>query len=158
MNITLLVLIILVPILAIILLGLNTLLSSHKAYEDKLSQFECGSPVITGQTRESFQVHYLTVGMLFLIFDIELVLFLPLAVSLKEIDIFGFSIAVLFFLILVVGFVFEFGSNAISLKKKSIYHNNNNEYNHDNYQNKLNSIENIPTLTSTLKNKFRSKE
>jgi len=35
MNITLLVLIIFVPILALILLGLNTLLAPHKAYEEK---------------------------------------------------------------------------------------------------------------------------
>jgi len=131
MNITLLILIILVPILAIILLGLNTLLSPHKSYEDKLSQFECGSPVITGQTRESFQIHFLIVAMLFLVFDIELVLLLPVAVSLHEINSFGFYTALSFFIILVIGFIFEFGSNAISLKQNTKDIDNNNDNNND---------------------------
>jgi NADH-ubiquinone oxidoreductase chain 3 len=141
MNITLLVLIILVPILAMILLGLNTLLAPHKAYEDKLSQFECGSPVITGQTRESFQIHFLIVAMLFLVFDIELVLLLPVAVSLHEINSFGFYTALSFFIILVIGFIFEFGSNAISLKqiKSAKNTDNNNDNNHDNNNNYLTS-------------------
>jgi NADH-ubiquinone oxidoreductase chain 3 len=58
MNITLLVLIIFVPILAAILLALNALLAPHKAYESKLSAYEAGMPAIIGQTRESFQIHY----------------------------------------------------------------------------------------------------
>jgi NADH-ubiquinone oxidoreductase chain 3 len=58
MNITLLVFILFVPVLALIFLGLNTLFAPHKAYEDKLSQFECGMPVLSGQTRESFQIHF----------------------------------------------------------------------------------------------------
>ena len=58
MNITFLVLIIFVPILALIFLGLNTLFSPHRSYEDKLSQYECGYAPIPGQTRESFQIHY----------------------------------------------------------------------------------------------------
>jgi NADH:ubiquinone oxidoreductase subunit 3 (subunit A) len=123
MNITLLVLIIFVPILAFILLGLNVLLAPHKAYEDKLSVFECGSPVVPGQARESFQIHFWLVAMLFLIFDIELVLLLPVSVSLSSISTFGFAIAVIFFLILTVGFILEIGSGAISIKSE------NNKYN-----------------------------
>jgi NADH:ubiquinone oxidoreductase subunit 3 (subunit A) len=118
MNITLLVLILFVPILALIILGLNTLLAPHRAYEDKLTVFECGSPVVPGQARESFQIHFWLVAMLFLIFDIELVLLLPVSVSLSAISTFGFTIAVLFFLILTVGFCFEIGSEAISIKPK----------------------------------------
>ena len=118
MNITLLVLILFVPILALIILGLNTLLAPHRAYEDKLTVFECGSPVVPGQARESFQIHFWLVAMLFLIFDIELVLLLPVSVSLSAISTFGFTIAVLFFLILTVGFCFEIGSEAISINPK----------------------------------------
>ena len=55
---TLLLLFILVPILSLILLALNALLAPHKAYEEKLSVYEAGMPVIPGQTRESFQIHY----------------------------------------------------------------------------------------------------
>jgi NADH-ubiquinone oxidoreductase chain 3 len=117
MNITLLVLMIFVPILALILLGLNTLLAPHRAYESKLSQYESGMPVVPGQTRESFQVHFWLVAMLFLVFDIELVLLLPVSVSLSSISTFGFAIAVIFFIVLTIGFILELSTNSISLTK-----------------------------------------
>jgi NADH-ubiquinone oxidoreductase chain 3 len=90
MNITLLVLIIFVPILALILLGLNLLLAPHKAYEAKLSPFECGMQPIPNQTRESFQIHFYLIAMLFLVFDLELVLLLPVTVTLSSISSYGF--------------------------------------------------------------------
>jgi NADH:ubiquinone oxidoreductase subunit 3 (subunit A) len=119
MNISsasLLVLLIFVPILALILLGLNTLLAPHKAYEDKLSAYESGMPVIIGQTRESFQIHFYLVAMLFLVFDIELVLLLPISVSLYSISTFGFVVAVVFFIVLTVGFILEISEGAITIK------------------------------------------
>jgi len=90
MNITLLVLLIFVPILALILLALNVLLAPHKAYEAKLSPFECGQSPVLHQTRESFQVHFYLIAMLFLVFDLELVLLLPLSVTLSSISTYGF--------------------------------------------------------------------
>src|SRR5882762_6111334 len=130
MNITLLVLIILVPILSFILLGLNVLLSTHRAYEDKLSVYDCGYNAIAGQTRESFQIHFYLVAILFLIFDIELVLLLPFGISLSSGDMYGFCIAVIFLGVLTIGFVFELSQNAITIKPSNsnlpvIYNNNN---------------------------------
>lgn len=120
MNLTLLVLFLLVPILALILLGLNTLLSPHRSYEEKLSSYECGQPVISGQTRESFQIHYYLVAMLFLIFDIELVLLLPLSVTLSSVSTYGFVVAIIFFIILTIGFVLEYTSKAINIQGANI--------------------------------------
>ncbi len=57
--------------------------------------------------------------MLFLIFDLEILLLFPVAMSLYQVNIFGFSIALIFFLILTVGFILEIGSGAISLNSKS---------------------------------------
>ncbi len=118
MNITLLVLLIFVPILAMILLGLNVLLAPHKAYEAKLSSYECGFIALPNQTRESFQIHFYLISMLFLVFDLELVLLLPLSVTLNSISSFGFWVAVLFFVILTIGFILEIGTGAISLKSE----------------------------------------
>ena len=123
MNITLLVLILFVPILALILLGLNVLLAPHKAYEAKLSSYECGFIALPNQTRESFQIHFYLISMLFLVFDLELVLLLPLSVTLSSISSYGFWVAVLFFIILTIGFILEIGTGAISLK--SLHKDNN---------------------------------
>ena len=110
---TLLILFIFVPILAILLLGLNILLAPSKPDESKVSPYECGFSVIQGQTRSVFHIHFYLVSMLFLIFDLEILLLFPLAVSLYQVSTFGFSIAILFFLVLTIGFVLEIGSGAI---------------------------------------------
>ena len=112
---TLLILFIFVPILAILLLGLNILLAPSKPDESKVSPYECGFSVIEGQTRSVFHIHFYVVAMLFLIFDLEILLLFPLAVSLYHVSTFGFSIAIIFFTILTIGFILEIGSGAIKI-------------------------------------------
>ena len=102
-----------VPILSFILLALNVLLAPNRPDESKVSPYECGFSVIEGQTRSVFHIHFYVVAMLFLIFDLEILLLFPLAVSLYHVSIFGFSVAVIFFSILTIGFVLEIGSGAI---------------------------------------------
>ena len=114
-----LVLFIFIPILAFILLALNILLSSHKPDESKISQYECGFLSITEQTRTVFNIQFYLVAMLFLIFDLEILLLFPVALSLYQVSIFGFSIALIFFIVLTIGFILEIGSGAISLNSKS---------------------------------------
>lgn len=111
----LLLLFIVVPVLALILLSLNILLAPNRPDESKLSPYECGFPVIEGQTRSTFQIHFYIVAMLFLIFDLEILLLMPIGVTLYQVSSYGFCIALIFFLILTVGFVLEIGTGAISL-------------------------------------------
>ena len=110
---TLLVLFVFVPFLSVVLLGLNVLLAPSRPEESKASPYECGFSVIQGQTRSVFHIHFYLVSMLFLIFDLEILLLFPLAVSLYQVNIFGFSVAILFFFVLTIGFVLEIGSGAI---------------------------------------------
>jgi len=104
-----------VPLLAIILLALNILLSPHKPDESKVSAYECGFSPVYGQTRSTFQIHFYIVAMLFLIFDLEILLLFPIAVTLYQVSFFGFSIAIIFFIVLTIGFILEIGSGAIAL-------------------------------------------
>lgn len=122
----LLFLFIFVPILAIALLALNFLLASHKPDEAKVSQYECGFNAIEGQTRSTFQVHFYIVGLLFLVFDLEILLLMPIGVTLYQVSTFGFSIAIIFFIVLTIGFVLEIGSGAISLSNTDNINNKNN--------------------------------
>ena len=110
-----LMLFIIVPILSLILLALNILLAPHVPYEAKVSAYECGYNAIPGQTRSTFQIGFYLVAILFLIFDLEILLILPVAVSLYQIGTFGFSVAIIFFIVLTIGFVLEIGSGAISM-------------------------------------------
>jgi NADH-ubiquinone oxidoreductase chain 3 len=106
-----------VPILAAVLLALNILLAPHKPDFQKVSQYECGfaPPAGPGQTRSTFQIHFMIVALLFLIFDLEILLLFPLAVTLYQVSIFGFTVGIIFFIVLTVGFVLEIGSGAIAL-------------------------------------------
>lgn len=119
----LILLFIIVPVLAALLLGLNFLLSPNLPYEAKVSVYECGFLTIPLQTRSTFQIHFYIVALLFLIFDLEIVLIYPISVSLYQVSFYGFSIAVVFFLILTIGFVLEIGSGAISLEKLKVSKN-----------------------------------
>ena len=103
------------PVLAFILLALNVLLAVHRPDEQKVSAYECGFLALPDQTRSTFQIHFMIVALLFLIFDLEILLLFPLAVSLYQVSSFGFSIGIIFFIILTIGFVLEIGSGAIGL-------------------------------------------
>ena len=120
----LIILFIFVPILSLILLDLNFLFAVHRPDEQKVSAYECGFKEIPGQTRSTFQIHFFVVGLLFLIFDLEILLLFPIALTLYNVSIFGFSIAIIFFLVLTVGFVLEIGSGAIKLTSLDVKEKN----------------------------------
>src|ERR1700761_8445765 len=104
----LLMLFIFVPILALVFLVLNFLFSTHRPDESKISAYECGYSAIRKQNRTDFQIQFYVVAMLFLI---------PIAVTLSKVSTFGFSIALIFFVVLTIGFILEIGSGAISIAK-----------------------------------------
>ena len=58
--------------------------------------------------------------MLFLVFDLEILLLFPIAVTLYQVSTFGFSIAIIFFIVLTIGFILEIGSGAISISNNDI--------------------------------------
>ena len=116
---------ILVPFLALLLLFLNFIFSSHSPYEEKISPYECGFIGYTEQTRNTYSVQFYNIAMLFLIFDLEILLVFPASLALYEIGPFGFTIMTVFFSLLTIGFVLEIGSGAISLSNYDNFNNKN---------------------------------
>lgn len=113
---TLLMLFIFVPILSVILLALNLLLAPSRPDESKVSAFESGIYPIKGQTRSSFHINFYQVALLFLVFDLELILLTPLGVSLSEVHAYGFAIALIFFIVLTIGFILEIGTRSSKIE------------------------------------------
>ena len=107
-----------IPILAVILLGLNLIFAPHNPYEDKNSAFECGFHSFLGQNRSEFSISFFIFALLFLLFDLEILLVYPYVVSSYVNGIFGLIIMLIFFLILTLGFAFELGKNALSIESK----------------------------------------
>jgi len=108
-----------IPILAIILLGVNLIFASHDPYEEKNSAFECGFHSFLGQNRSEFSISFFIFALLFLLFDLEILLVYPYVVSSYVNGIFGLIIMLIFFLILTLGFAFELGKNALSIESRS---------------------------------------
>jgi len=110
---------ILIPIVSIVLLLINVLLSTSNIYSDKTGPFECGLTSFS-QTRLAFHVSFILVAILFLPFDLELSSILPYSLNLYHTNSYGLYIMILFILILGVGFAYEINSNAIYINKHHI--------------------------------------
>jgi NADH:ubiquinone oxidoreductase subunit 3 (subunit A) len=110
---TLTLLFIVVPIIVALLLMLNVLLAAHRPDTEKVTAYECGFSPIYGQTRAPFSIQYYLVGILFLIFDLEILLLYPLAVTLYSVSMYGFWTAMIFFTVLTLGFVYELGKGRL---------------------------------------------
>jgi NADH-ubiquinone oxidoreductase chain 3 len=107
-----------IPILAIILLGINFIFAPHNPYQEKDSAFECGFHSFLGQNRSEFSISFFIFALLFLLFDLEILLVYPYVVSGYANGIFGLIVMLIFFLVLTLGFAFELGKNALSIESK----------------------------------------
>ena len=110
--------IIFIPILAIILLAVNLILAPHNSYQEKDSVFECGFHSFLGQNRMQFNISFFLFAILFLIFDLEILLLFPLFISLYSTGMFGFSIGLFFLLALSAGLVYEVSKGALLIDTK----------------------------------------
>ena len=89
-------------ILFIILLLINIFISNTNPDEAKISAYEAIFNAIPGQTRSIFHIHFFIVALLFLIFDLEIILIMPVGVTLYDIGNFCFTIFLIFFIILTI--------------------------------------------------------
>jgi NADH-ubiquinone oxidoreductase chain 3 len=111
----------LIPILVIILLLVNLLLSPHNPYQEKDSAFECGFHSFLGQNRTQFSISFFIFALLFLLFDLEILLVYPYIISAYSNGIYGLVIMLFFFIVLTLGFVFELGKNALKIESRQTY-------------------------------------
>jgi len=75
--------------------------------------YECGFDPLE-QTIPPLNVRFYLVGLLFLIFDVEVVFLFPWAVTLGKTGQFGFFSMVLFLGILTIGFIYEWMKGALN--------------------------------------------
>jgi NADH-ubiquinone oxidoreductase chain 3 len=103
---------------AVLLLTLNFLLSSHNPYMEKKTAFECGFHSFLGQNRTQFTISFFIFALLFLLFDLEILLIYPYTVSAYNNSAYGLLIMLIFFLLLTGGLVFELGKKALTIYSK----------------------------------------
>jgi NADH-ubiquinone oxidoreductase chain 3 len=70
------------------------------------------------QNRTQFNISFFIFALLFLLFDLEILLVYPYAVSSYVNSIYGLIVMLIFLVLLTLGFVFELGKNALSISSK----------------------------------------
>ena len=99
-------------ILSIGFIVLNLLASPKNPDPEKLSAYECGFEPFN-DSRMEFDIRFYLVAILFIIFDLEIAFLFPLAISLGNIGILGFTSMMIFLFILTVGFIYEWKKGAL---------------------------------------------
>jgi len=101
-------------LVALIMFFVNYVFIPKDIYIEKNSAYECGFNPF-GEARNKFDVRFYLVGILFIIFDLEIVFLFPWSV-LDIIDLqdtISFFTMMLFLIILLVGFFYEWKKNAL---------------------------------------------
>jgi NADH-quinone oxidoreductase subunit A len=108
----LIILLVLSTILAALAVIFGHLFGPRRATSRKSLPYESGMRPIGPGTRR-MPVHFYLVAVLFILFDIEVVFFLPWAVVFKKLGLFGFIEMGIFIAILLVGYVYAWKKGAL---------------------------------------------
>jgi NADH-quinone oxidoreductase subunit A len=99
-------------ILSVIFFVFSYILTSQKGDSEKLSAYECGFDPFD-DARNTFDVRFYLVAILFIIFDLEISFLFPWCIALGSLPIFAYWSMFLFLFILTVGFVYEWKKGAL---------------------------------------------
>ena len=104
--------IVIATLVALIAIGLGTIFGPKKNSEAKSMPYESGmSPYGEGTRR--MPVRFYIIAVLFILFDIEVVFFLPWAITFRQLGLFGLVEMVIFIVILLVGYVYAWKKGAL---------------------------------------------
>ena len=98
--------------LAFIVVGLGHLFGPRRPTERKLAPYESGMRPI-GPAMRRMPVRFYLVAVLFILFDIEVIFFLPWAVTFRQLGVFGFIEMLVFISILFVGYIWVWKRGAL---------------------------------------------
>jgi NADH-ubiquinone oxidoreductase chain 3 len=104
-----------IPVLGVLLLAINFIFAPYNPDAEKRSAFECGFHSFLGQNRSQFSISFFIFALLFLLFDLEILLVYPYALSSNWNDSYGLLTMLLFFVLLTIGFIFELGKKALTI-------------------------------------------
>ncbi len=88
--------------------GLVYLLALNSVKDtEKVSEYECGFAPFDSATRRPFDVHFYLIGILFLIFDVEVALLFPWVAYASIMSEFSYYLMFTFLILLSLGFIYE---------------------------------------------------
>lgn len=99
-------------VLTFIILMISRVFGPHRPTFRKNAPYESGMKPI-GPANRRIPVKFYLVAVLFIIFDVEVIFFMPWAVAMRELGLYGLLVMGVFTLILVVGFIYEWKKGAL---------------------------------------------
>lgn len=100
-------------VVATLMILLARFFAPYRLEAEKLSAYECGfEPFIT--TRIRFDVTFSIIAILYLIFDLEIIILIPWVVNSSSIGVFGYCTVLIFLIMLMAGFIFEWFRGALN--------------------------------------------
>jgi len=87
-------------------------------HPEKATPYECGEPVV-GESWVQFDMRFYTVALVFIVFDVEVALLWPWAVTYKELGAPAFWAFFVFFLLIAVPFLYEWKSGYLDWVRAS---------------------------------------
>ena len=99
-------------LIAVIAIGLGELLGPKKKSNVKDEPYESGIAPIGPGTRR-MPVRFYLIAVLFILFDIEVIFFLPWAVVFRQLGLFGLAEMSVFIVILLVGYIYAWKKGAL---------------------------------------------
>jgi NADH-ubiquinone oxidoreductase chain 3 len=66
----------------------------------------------------AFSVSFFIYALLFLLFDLEILLVYPYVISSYNNDIYGLIVMLIFFILLTIGFIYELGTKALQIDSR----------------------------------------
>jgi len=99
-------------LIALIAIGMGELFGPRKKSAEKDIPYESGMNPIGEGTRR-MPVRFYLVAVLFILFDIEVVFFLPWAIAFRQLGIFGLVEMSVFIVILLIGYVYAWKKGAL---------------------------------------------
>ena len=99
-------------IVALIILMISRVFGPHNPSFRKNAPYESGMKPI-GPANRRLPVKYYLVAVLFIVFDVEVIFFLPWAVKMRDLGLYGLLVMGFFTLILIVGFIYEWKKGAL---------------------------------------------
>lgn len=95
------------------------LIRPKRPSKEKLKIYECGEEPV-GSPWMKFNIRFYVVALIFLIFDVEIVLLFPWAVTYKEFGVYGFVVGIIFLLILFLGMAYEWRKGDLEWERPKI--------------------------------------
>ncbi len=106
------VLLVISTLFAFVVVGIGHLFGPRRPTQRKSAPYESGMTPFGPGTRR-MPVRFYLIAVLFILFDIEVVFFLPWAIVFRSLGVFGLIEMVIFVLILLVGYIYAWKKGAL---------------------------------------------